>query len=185
MSEHGRPVPTLDTERARAGRTRAPWRRRVGTSVLGVALATSTLVLGACGDSDGGSSATTESPATTQEAPQTTEAAASADRCRARDQLRTSLTALLDVDLVQGGTDALDAALADVRSALAEVEEAAGDDLGDEVDEVRTSLDELQAAVAEVPGQSPGEAMASVGDALTSASGAMQDLLTELAQGCD
>lgn len=139
--------------------------------MVGVALAAVLLVGStACGDDDAA----------------TGDAAQTEDVCDARAELTTSLEALQDVDVVEGGTSALEAAFADVERAVGDVADVAGDDLRDEVDAVEASFAELKGAVDSLGEAGTASAAIeavsrSVAD-LAAAAGALGD---ELRDGCE
>ena len=114
-------------------------------------LATLTVLVGlvACGDDDDGASTTTETtvpPPTTSPGPV---GSASAELCAAHDDLRTSIGALTDVDVVRNGTSAITDAVSAISDDLGAVRAATGSDLRPQVDAFQQALDDLQAAVGD------------------------------------
>jgi hypothetical protein len=72
---------------------------------------------------------------------------ASAAVCQAADDLRSSLTALGDVQVVQQGTEAVRPAFTSVQSALAQLRIDAGDEYSDDVDRVQADADQVRTAL--------------------------------------
>jgi hypothetical protein len=155
------------------------------TTIPAVALAV-VLVLSACGGDDTGSdaaaptggstaTATTEpSEATTSPGPDAT-----ADLCAARDDLEQSVQALGDVDVVAGGTDAVEAALGDVREDLAALRGASGSDLQDEVSSLESAIEDLQGTLDGGTEPATGERLTALAQVVTAGGtlvSALQDL---------
>jgi hypothetical protein len=69
------------------------------------------------------------------------------DVCASADDLRTSLSALQDVKVVEDGTDALDEAWTTVRSDWAQLADDARGQYAEQVDGVQADADTVQAAV--------------------------------------
>ncbi|HJS25996.1 MAG TPA: hypothetical protein VJ913_02595, partial [Actinomycetota bacterium] len=67
--------------------------------------------------------------------------------CDEVNALEDSLTSLTEVDLVSGGTDALQAAVSDVRTDLDAAVSAVGAELEPAVDEVQTAFGDLESAI--------------------------------------
>ena len=67
--------------------------------------------------------------------------------CAAADDLRTSLSALQDVKVVEDGTDALDEAWTTVRGDWSQLADDARDQYAEQVDGVQADADTVQAAV--------------------------------------
>jgi hypothetical protein len=118
-----------------------------------MALATVVALVGlsACGDDDDGASPSTTAEATTT--PAATDpgpvGSASAELCTARDELRASIGALTDVDVVRNGTSAITDALTTIKDDLAAVRAATGGDLQPQIDAFQQALDDLQAAIGD------------------------------------
>ncbi len=147
-------------------------------------------VVTACGDDDD-SSATTEAVGTgvadtTEEmttaamtvAP-TTAGVPSGDACADREALRSSVTALTDVDVVAEGTNGLTAAVDAVKSDLDKVRESAGSAVRPQVQAVQ---DAIAATEAGLDNLGDGGA-AEVATALSALSTATTTLLTSLEGG--
>jgi hypothetical protein len=136
-----------------------------------VALTASLLVLAtACGDDD--------------DADRTGDEAAAV--CDAKDELDSSVNALGDLDVSAEGTDAVDAAVDDVRNDIEAVGDAAQGEVDDEVEDVETEFDELEAAFATFGDQeSTGAAVAGVSNAIADLARAVGALFAALPQDCD
>lgn len=112
-----------------------------------------TIASAAC-SSDSSSSTTTAATTTTQAATTTVASSnpgpvgsASSTLCQAREDLRTSITDLSNVNVVANGTSAISDQLATIREHLAAVRSAAGDDVKAQADAFQGSLDALQTAL--------------------------------------
>ncbi len=122
------------------------WMRRPLIPTLAVS-AVLLFATAACGGDDSDSSATTTSttiPSTTTVGPVTS---ASPELCEARDELRSSLSDLTNVNIVANGTTALTDALGEISDDLVDVRAAAGEDLQAQTDALQDSLSALQTAV--------------------------------------
>lgn len=118
--------------------------------------------LAACGSSSSSSSTSETSPATaatrtttattatTSGASGSTPDTASAEVCAAREELRSSITDLKDVDIVANGTSSLQAAITKVKDNLTTVKSTAGDELQPEVTALQDALTDLQSALDDV-----------------------------------
>jgi hypothetical protein len=98
----------------------------------------------------GASSAPAPAPATTAAtttAPAAASAPASDDVCADREALRSSVDALVDVDVVAEGTDGVTAAIADVKDNLTALRGSAGDELQPDVQAVQDAVDDLETTV--------------------------------------
>ena len=146
--------------------TRSARRRRARTAASSaVLLAATTLLAVSCGDDDGDSN--------------------TASVCESRDELRTSVTALGDVDILSDGTNGLEAAADDVRSALDGLGQSAEDEFGDEVDAVQAALGDLGDALRSFGDQPRSEAVSAVSDAATQLRDTATTLGDELQNACD
>jgi hypothetical protein len=153
------------------------------------------VLVASCGsdDPDSSSTATVDAgtsavEATTPEssAPAETESTASADTggtsgdpCADRDALRSSLSELVDVDVIAEGTNGLTAAIDTVKEDLSAVQESAGDEIQSEVDAVRSALDDVETAVS----NGATNDVAGTATALAGLASAGSDLLAALDEG--
>jgi methyl-accepting chemotaxis protein len=145
--------------------------------MAGVGLAAVALLgLTACGDDDSAAEDAAD-PASTEPTDVL---------CDAREELALTIEMLEDVDVVRGGTDAIEQALTDVREAVDDVREAAGADLTDEVGAVRTAFDELEGAVDSLDqADSASAAIGSVSRTVADLAAAVGALRDELRDGCE
>ena len=133
------------------------------------------LVLGStgCGGSGGGDG--TESPA----------ASGAVSGCDEVNALKSSLTALTQVNPVSDGTDALRSAAAEVKTNLDAAESAVASDLKPAVDQVRTAFGDLETALQGVSsGGGLGAAAGDVVQALTKLGSALTALSSEISTRC-
>jgi hypothetical protein len=86
------------------------------------------------------------------------------DVCASADALRASLSDLEDVDVVAGGTDALQEAWDGVQADWDQFADDAGDEFADEVDGVQADADAVRTAVDSVQS---GASVTAVADAAT------------------
>lgn len=89
----------------------------------------------------GCSSSDESADATTTTAPST---------CEAVQGLSDSITTLVSSDTLGGGTEAIDAALADVETAAQEVGDVAGDQFSSDVDALTEAIDNLASTLGEL-----------------------------------
>lgn len=100
--------------------------------------------------------------------------------CDAGESLRDSVGALTDLDVVSGGTDALDSALGEVRDDLGELQDAASDTTEDDVDAFGDAVDEFGESLSTLGDDVSRDNAAAVGDALSSVASAAQDVFGTL-----
>jgi hypothetical protein len=168
----------------RSSRSTSVVGRSIVACVAFCAMATS------CGDDDdssattlagGAAAADTTEAATTAETATvaSTAGAASGDACADREQLRSSVTALSEVQVVADGTDELRAAVDAVESDLEQVRASAGSTVEPQVQAIRDAIAATEAGLANL-----GEGgAAEVATALTALSTATTDLMTTLEDG--
>ena len=147
-------------------------------------------VVASCGDDDDSSATTVAADATaadTTEATTTAEmttgagtaVAASGEACSDREELRSSVTALSDVEVVAEGTNELRAAVDAVKSDLEQVRASAGSTVEPQVQAIRDAIAAIEAGLANL-----GEGgAAEVSTALSALSSATTDLMTTLEDG--
>jgi hypothetical protein len=141
----------------------------------------------------GCSSSTTPSTTTTPAAT-TTSAVASASSandpagkeevCAARDQLKTSVTALTDASLLTGGTTGIKAAVGQVQTDLTAVKTAGKQTYATEVDAMQSSVDQLQTATGELGNGNAAGNLQSVGTAIAATGVSAEKLFTKLKTAC-
>jgi hypothetical protein len=89
-----------------------------------------------------------------------------ADGCESADDLRASLTALGDVQVVQEGTDAVQEAWTTVQDDWAQLAKVAGEEYADQVDRVEADAGAVQSAVETTQEESTAETLAAVAGAV-------------------
>jgi len=104
--------------------------------------------------------------------------------CQARNQLRTSVTALTDLTLLASGTTAIKAAVEQVQTDLDAVKAAGKQDYQTQVTAMQSALQQLQAAVDKMGDGSATENIQAVGTAITATGAAAEDLFTQLKTAC-
>jgi hypothetical protein len=147
------------------------------------------VALGACGSDSTSSStsaatASSESKATSGGATSTGASSgsgtpsdtASAEVCAAREDLRSSISELKDVDVIANGTSALQTPLNKVEDNLTALKSAAGDELKPQVTAFQDAVDALETAVKDVGSGGVSAVATAAKDVATSGS----DLLTSL-----
>jgi hypothetical protein len=120
----------------------------------------------------------------TSTAPSATPTATESAGCTDVAALETSLGALKDVDVQQDGVDALNSAIADVKTDLDAAEASASSALQPQVEQVKTAFDALQTAAtglttANLAGKAP-----AIASALNQVSTAAMALSSTLSQSC-
>ena len=118
--------------------------------------------------------------------PQSPSAATSstADVCGSADDLRASLTALGDVQVVQEGTDAVQQAWTTVQDDWAQLAEDAGDRYADQVDQVEAEAGAVQSAVETTQEESSAETVAAVAAAVGVFLQDAGELVDEVSSAC-
>jgi len=89
-----------------------------------------------------------------------------ADVCASADDLRDSLAALGDVQVVQEGTDAVQQAWATVQDDWAQLAEDAGDQYADQVDSVEADAGAVQSALETTQEEATPQTLAGVAGAV-------------------
>lgn len=77
------------------------------------------------------------------------DASAQDEYCAAGESLESSVAALIDIDLIAGGTDSLNAAVETVQEDVAKLGDSAGEAVADETDALGQSIDNLEGALAD------------------------------------
>jgi len=108
-----------------------------------------------------------------------------ASGCEEVDALEDSLTSLTQIEPVDDGMDALESAVAEVRTDLEAAASAVSSDLQPSVDEVQSSFDELETTLEGISSEGGlGAAATEVGNALTQIGTALEDLSAEIGERC-
>lgn len=92
--------------------------------------------------------------------------------CEAGDQLRSDITALLDLDVLATGTDGLRESVDEVESSFDELRSNASDAAEDEVDALGDALDDVDDALADLGDDLSRENVSNITGALGAAAGA-------------
>src|SRR5450631_3015334 len=98
--------------------------------------------------------------------------------CQARDQLKTSTTALTNPSLLTGGSTAIKAAVDQVQIDLTAVAAAGKQDYQPQVTAMQSSLQQLQTAVGNLGNGSASENLKTIGTAIAATGTAAGDLFT-------
>jgi hypothetical protein len=104
--------------------------------------------------------------------------------CTARDELKTSIAALINPALLTGGTAGIKTAVDQVQSAVDDVKKAGKQDYATEVDALQTSLGQLQTAVGKLGNGNATDNLQAVGTAIASTGTAAENLITKLNTAC-
>jgi len=104
--------------------------------------------------------------------------------CQARDQLKTSTTALTNPSLLTGGSTAIKAAVDQVQTDLTAVAAAGKQDYQPQVTAMQSSLQQLQTAVGNLGNGSASENLKTIGTAIAATGTATGDLFTQLKTAC-
>jgi len=122
----------------------------------------------ACGDDDNDSTAT-PTPSV----------------CDAEEALDQAVTNLTDLDVVSEGTNALNAAVADVKTELGDLKTAVGSDVADEVDALDTAVSDAEETLSGIDNDATlNEKIDAVQSAFTGVATAGADLKDALSQEC-
>jgi hypothetical protein len=104
--------------------------------------------------------------------------------CEARDDLRAAVDRLLDVDVIRDGTNALRAALEDLREALTAFTGVADERVDAAASELRAAIDDVPATIRETQGQSLVDRARAIADALALVVNRAGQLLQTVAPAC-
>jgi hypothetical protein len=104
--------------------------------------------------------------------------------CAARDQLKTSVAALVNPALLTGGTTGIKAAVDNVQSDLDAVKKAGKQDYATDVDALQSALQQLQTAVGKLGNGNATDNLQAVGTAIASTGTAAEALITKLNTAC-
>jgi hypothetical protein len=104
--------------------------------------------------------------------------------CQARDELRTSITALTDQGLLAAGTTAIKASVDQVQTDFDAVKTAAKGDYHSQVTDLQDALQQLQTAVGNLGNGDAAANLLAVGKAVTATGAAAEDLFTQLKTAC-
>jgi len=104
--------------------------------------------------------------------------------CAELATLKDSLTALTQVEPVQDGLNALESAVATVKTDLQSAATAVSDELKPTVDEVQSSFDQLENALQGVTDDTLAASATEIGTALTAMGTSLTDLEAQLSEKC-
>jgi hypothetical protein len=153
----------------------------MGLVLLGVAIAA--LAVAGCSSKSGSTAASTTST-TAQPATSSTYPAGKEAVCQARDQLKTSITALTKPALLTGGSAAIKTAVDQVQTDLDGLKSAAKTDYQPQVDALQTSVKQLQTDAGNLGNGSIGQNLTTVGTDIAAVGTASTDLFTQLKTSC-
>ena len=148
-----------------------------------VCLAMAALSVAGC-SSKSGSSATSTTSTTAEPATSSTYPAGKEDVCQARDQLKTSVTALTKPALLTGGSAAIKAAVDQVQTDLDALKAAAKTDYQPQVDALQASIKQLQTDAGNLGNGSVGQNLTTVGTDIAAVGTSSTDLFTQLKTSC-
>ena len=175
------------------------WRVTVRAWALGAVLTLIAAAVAGCGSS---TTPTSTSPSTSSSAASTSTPSASSAKsatgtpsstsypagkeqiCQARDQLKTSITALTDQSVLAAGTTAIKAAVDQVETDFDAVKTAAKQDYHAQVTDMQDALQQLQTAVGNLGNGDAAANLLAVGKAITATAAAAEDLFTQLKTAC-
>jgi len=180
----------------RAGRSG----RRIVGRVIAVAAALAVFAVTAAGCSSTSTSTSTSSASSSSSTGSTPSGSASSAKagsstatsypagkeqvCQARDQLKTSITALTNPSLLLGGTSAIKSAVDQVQTDLTALGTAAKDDYKPQVSAMQTSMQSLETAVGDLGNGDVTKNLQTVGTDIAAVGTAAADLFTQLKATC-
>jgi len=176
-----------NTRTARAVRRPRAVPRVAMAGAVAVALA---VVLAGCSSStspstsSAASSSSASSAASSVASGSTSYPAGKEEICQARDQLKTSITALTKPALLLGGTDAIKAAVSQVQTDVSAMATAGKREYAPQVNALQTSVESLETAVGNLGSGSVATNMQAVGTAIAATGTAASDLFTQLKAAC-
>jgi hypothetical protein len=183
MTENPNRTATAQTTAAceTPSRTHPDRRILLRCAALGCAAVMAAALLG-CSSTKSSSSSTT-SPATTAPSP-TTYPAGKEQVCQARDQLKTSVSALTDPALLTKGASAITAAVSQVQTDLESLKAAARQDYQPQIDALQASLSDLQTAAGNLGNGNIAQNLTTVGTAIAAVGTDASALFNELKTTC-
>jgi hypothetical protein len=104
--------------------------------------------------------------------------------CQARDELKTSLAALVDPTLLLGGADGITAAVDQVQTDLDALAAAGRQDYAPQVEAMQTALTDVQTAVSALGDGNASANLTAVGTAIADTGTASSALFTQLTAAC-
>jgi hypothetical protein len=104
--------------------------------------------------------------------------------CAELATLKDSVTALTQVEPVQDGLNALQSAVASVKTDLQSAAAAVSDELKPSVDQVQSSFDQLESSLQGVTANTLAASATEIGTALTAVGTSLTGLQSELSQKC-
>ena len=141
------------------------------------------MVVAGC-SSKGSTTSASASSSTTAASTSTTYPAGKEQLCAARDQLKSSVTALAKPSLLIGGTTAIKTAIDQVQTDADAVKAAAKQDYQPQVNAVETSLKDLRTAAGNLGNGSVSKNLQTVGTDIAAVGTATEALFTQLTTSC-
>ena len=157
--------------------------RRGGIGLLVVCVALVTLTVAGCG-SKAKTSTASASSTTTGSSTAATYPAGKQDVCQARDQLKTSVTALTKPVLLTGGSSAIKAAVDQVQTDVTALKAAAKTDYQPQIDALQASVKELETAAGDLGNGNVSQNLQTVGTDIAAVGTASADLFNLLKTSC-
>jgi methyl-accepting chemotaxis protein len=108
----------------------------------------------------------------------------SASVCEARDDVQRSLDLVLDVNVIQQGTNALRSPLNQLRQDLTELADAAENEYRDQTTALRTALDNLNNSIRDTEGMPLTDRASQISDAFQQVVTATNQLIQAVTAGC-
>ncbi len=140
-----------------------------------------------CGSSSHSSTSpttSTGSTSSTSSGSSSSSPAGTAQLCQARDQLKTSVTALTNPSLLTGGAAGIEAAVSQVQNDLNALKTAANGNYQSQVDAVQASLQQLQTAAGNLSSSQSSQNLQAVGSAIAKVGTTSAALFTALKTPC-
>jgi uncharacterized protein YoxC len=104
--------------------------------------------------------------------------------CEARDDVQRSLDLVLDVNVIQQGTNALRSPLNQLRQDLTELADAAENEFRDQTTALRTALDSLNNSIRDTEGMPLTDRASQISNSFQQVVTATNQLIQALAAGC-
>lgn len=159
-----------------------PRSRRFGWALLVVAPA---LFLVSCDSSDSsGPTPASSSPSTTFSSPSNSSSNAAAEACADAAELKSSVQTLSEVEPLQDGLNALEAASADTKAALDTAVASVTAELDPAVEQVRTAFTAVQTAMNGLTADNLADKAPAIATALRGLDTALRSLAATLSQEC-
>jgi hypothetical protein len=153
---------------------------------IALAAALSLSLAAGCTSSSKSSGGTTNATTATSETTATSAATATSTAavCADYDALKTSLSNLVHINVVNAGRDGIEAALDDVSTKLATLKSSAQQEFTSQIDQLQTAINDLKTTLGNLSGNSLGGTVTTIATQLVAVGNAGRALGSAVAKTC-